>query len=223
VSDRPETDHERTKEEIMPITRHRPAVNRRGLITGGALAGATAFLAAAPSTRAAESVTFDVALDGSTMLINRLNSTEPVNPPMIGDTFVVFGSIYPAGTIDDGLAGPDQPGAIGCWVCRGTFIVDVASGATPHVATAVLFALGDGLSASSRQLDTALDGLLIDGVEGGVEEVRRPVAGGFGRYAGGRGDVVQTLRGENDTLIQLAPDIAVNAWNYTFRFAIEPR
>ncbi|MGH2534574.1 MAG: hypothetical protein ACRDJW_20105 [Thermomicrobiales bacterium] len=207
----------------MPIARHRPAINRRGLIKGGALAGATAFLSAAPTAYAAEPVTFDVALDGRTMTINRLNPTEPVNPPMIGDTFVVFGSIYPAGTIDEGLAGPDQTGAIGCWVCRGTFIVDVASGATPHVATGVLFAFGEGLSAASRQLDTALDGLLIDGVEGGVDEVPRPVAGGFGRYAGARGEVVQTLRGENDTLIQLAPDVAVSAWNYTFRFTIEPR
>lgn len=199
-----------------------PTIGRRRFLAGSALAGAGAIAGIAPSA-AAETVEFDIALDGRTMYINRLSSAEPVNPPLIGDTFVVFGSIYPAGTIDSGLTGPDQAGAIGCWVCRGTFIVDVASGATPHVATGVLFALGDGLSASSRQLDTAPDGLLIDGVEGGVEDVLRPIAGGFGRYAGACGQVTQTLRGENDTMIELAPGVAVAAWNYTFAFDIDPR
>ena len=59
-----------------------------------------------------------------------------------GDTFIVRGSIYPGGTIPegDGVFGPDEPGRIGTWLCRGTFNFDLVPdfvnlGAVPHVTT----------------------------------------------------------------------------------------
>jgi hypothetical protein len=192
---------------------------RRMLQAGGVLAGTAALMRAA-TTRAAETLTFDVACDGGTMLISRLNQTGEIGLPRRGDTFIVTGSIYPEGTIDTGLTGPDQAGAIGRWTCRGTFEVDIESGAVPHVASSVLFSFGDGLSATTGQVESAPDALLTDGFEGGVDEIRRIVVGGFGRYAGARGEQIQYTRGENDTVLQIAPDVAELAPNYTFAFTL---
>ncbi|MGH2562668.1 MAG: hypothetical protein ACRDJH_26720 [Thermomicrobiales bacterium] len=44
----------------------------------------------------------------------------------------------------------------------------------------------------------------------------RIITGGYGQYAGAHGIVNATAREENDTVIQLAPDVAVPAPNYTF-------
>jgi hypothetical protein len=43
-----------------------------------------------------------------------------------GDTFVLFGPIYPAGTLPTGAASnsPDDPGSIGAWTFRSTFTYD---------------------------------------------------------------------------------------------------
>jgi hypothetical protein len=206
-----------TTRETFTFGRPSGVDRRRMLKTGGALASAAVLMRAAAG-RAAEGLTFDVACDGRTMLINRLNQTEAIGLPRRGDTFVVTGSIYPAGTIDAGLTGPDQAGAIGRWTCRGAFDVDIETGAVPHVVSSVLFTFGEGLTATTGLVELAEDAILTDGFEGGVEEIRRVVVGGFGRYAGIRGEQIQYVRGENDTFLQIAPDVAVPAPNFTFVF-----
>jgi hypothetical protein len=194
---------------------------RRALRVGGGLAGATALatLAGPGGTAAQTTLELDMACDGRTFRLNRTNQTGEIGLPVVGDTFIVYGSVYPAGSFDHGVAGPDDPGAIGRWICRGTFLIDIESGAVPHVVTTVLFALADGLSATNGLVGEATDGLLTQGLEGGLEETRIVLGGGYGRHAGARGEVVQVLRGENETLIELAPDVSVSAPNYTFQFS----
>jgi hypothetical protein len=193
---------------------------RRALRLGGGLAGATALatLARPARTEAQAALELDMACDGRTFRLNRTNQTGEIGLPVVGDTFIVYGSVYPAGSLDAGVAGPDDFGAIGRWICRGTFLIDVETGAVPHVITSVLFALAEGLSATNGLIGEATDGLLTQGLEGGLEETRIALGGGYGRHAGARGEVLQMLRGENETQIELAPDVSVPAPNYTFRF-----
>ena len=184
------------------------------------MAGAAALLAgesrAATARQDRDTVEFDVAIDGRTWRSNRLSE---VGPPLMGDTFIVLGSIYPAGSFDEDVSGPSDPGAIGRWICQGTFLVDVAEGSTPHVFTTVMFALGDGLSSSEGSLEEATDALLTIGYEGGVEEVQRTLSGGFGTYAGANGSVTQRLHGSNDTVMEMRPGISIEATNYRFTFS----
>jgi hypothetical protein len=196
-------------------------LNRRMMLrAGGVLAGAVAVLRAPVLVRAAEPLSMDMAFDGRTFRLNRLDQGDPTKLPVPGDTFIVFGSLYPAGTIDKGLSGPDQPGAIGRWVCRGTFVVDVNSGAVPHLVSTVLHVLGDSISATTGAIERAPDVIVTEGFEGGYEVARRSIIGGYGRYAGIRGEVVQRLRGQNDTKIALTPGAAVPAPNYSFTFTL---
>jgi hypothetical protein len=48
----------------------------------------------------------------------------------------------------------------------------------------------------------------------------RSIVAGSGRYAGIRREVVQRLRGQNETKIALTPDVAVAAPNDTFAFTL---
>ena len=201
-------------------------LGRRRLVrTGGLMAGAAALLAAPAIARAqddaADEVSFDVALDGATMRYVKANPGHPIDLPQIGDTFIVFGSIYPAGTFDKRDLNPDQPGAIGRWVCRGSISVDLSTDDVPHAVTTVNHVLGDGLSVTGGPIGPVHDAIIHEGFEGGLAENIRAIVGGTGKYAGARGDVIQVLRGANDTLIQVAPELAVPAPSYTFTFRIE--
>ena len=198
-------------------------LGRRRLVrTGGLMAGAAALLAAPAVARAADDATdeesFDVALDGATMRYVKATPGHPSGLPQIGDTFIVFGSIYPAGTFEAGNLNPDQPGAIGRWVCRGSIQVDLTTEEVPHAVTTVQHVLGEGLSAAGGPIGPAHDVIVHEGFEGGLPEGTRSITGGTGKYAGARGEVVQVFRGANDTLIQVAPEIAVPAPSYTFTF-----
>ena len=198
-------------------------LGRRRLVrNGGLMAGAAALLAAPAVARAkddaADEVTFDVALDGATMRYVKAAPGRPDGLPQIGDTFILFDSIYPAGTFAAGNLNPDQPGAIGRWVCRGSISVDLSTTDVPHAVTTVLHVLGDGLSAAGGPIGAAPDVIVHEGFEGGLEEGARAIVGGTGKYAGVRGEVFQVLRGANDTVIQVAPEIAVPAPSYTFTF-----
>ncbi|MGH9802155.1 MAG: hypothetical protein ACRD82_17470, partial [Blastocatellia bacterium] len=84
---------------------------------------------------------FDVATDARTFRINR---GAPLPDAKRGDSFIVEGKIYPAGTLpvggtllSPGSFNPDTtPGSIGKWVLRGTFNADFAEilgGAEPAV------------------------------------------------------------------------------------------
>jgi hypothetical protein len=179
-------------------------------------------LAAPAVARAAaseiEELSFDVALDGRTMRVVRGPQSEPSSPAMAGDTFVMYGAIFPAGTFDQGSFSPDQPGAIGRWICSGTFNVDIASGGVPHVISTVQHILDSGLSIGEGTVEEAPDAIVHVGLEGGVPVTHRAIIGGYGTFANARGDGLQVFRGENDTLIQVTPDLAVPASSYTFTF-----
>jgi hypothetical protein len=199
-------------------------LGRRRLVRTGGLAAAAAALVAAPAIARAEDgaaaeAIFDVALDGTTVRYVKAIPGHPSGLPLTGDTFILFGSIFPAGTFDAGNLNPDQPGAIGRWICRGSFYVDLTTEEVPHAVTAVIHALGEGLSASvGGPIGPAHDAIFHEGFEGGVAESTRAIVGGTGRYAGVQGEVFQVVRGANDTLFQVTPEIAVPAPSYTFTF-----
>jgi hypothetical protein len=198
-------------------------LGRRRLVRrGGLMAGAAALLAAPAIARAedadADEVSFDVALDGATVRYVKATPGHPSGLPLTGDTFILFGSIFPAGTFDAGDLNPGQEGAIGRWICRGAFYVDLATEEVPHAVTTVMHVLGEGLSAAGGPIGPAHDAIVHEGFESGLPEVTRAIVGGTGRYAGVRGEVYQVLRGANGTLFQVTPDIAVPAPSYTFTF-----
>jgi len=187
-------------------------LRRRALLqSGGVLAGAAVLLGSPPTASAhhEDYLTLDVACDGRTWRMIRMDPTAMDELPKRGDTFIVSGKIYPAGTIESGLSGPDQVGSIGTWVCRGWFNVEDITTETPHVATVQLYNFDDG------------NGLVSEGLEGGVR-VRRAITGGMGRWADTRGDMTEEEVGENDTLLQFG-SIEVPAPNIRFVFSMTPR
>ncbi len=188
-------------------------LSRRTLLKrGGALAGGAALLGAAPSVMAAsETLKLDVACDGGTLRINRSNDVEPNAPVRQGDPFIVQGRIYPDGTIEQGLSGPHQAGSIGHWICRGWFyygIEAIAGGAVPHLVTTQLYLLDN------------FDGLVSDGMEGGITVVRA-ITGGYGRYSGARGQITEAEVGGNDTTLDFGGGITMPAFNIHFEFQID--
>ena len=200
----------------------RRLVRRRLVRSGGLMAGAAALLAAPAIARAqddaADEVTFDVALDGATVRYVKAAPGHPSGLPMTGDTFILFGSIFPAGTFDAGDLNPGQAGAIGRWICRGSFYVDLTTEDVPHAVTTVMHVLGEGLSSAGGPIGPAHDAIVHEGFESGLPETTRAIVGGTGRYAGVQREVVQVARGANDTVIQVTPEIAVPAPSYTFTF-----
>lgn len=185
--------------------------SRRKLLLGGsAVAGAAALSAGAPAEVQAhheEYLTLDVALDGRTFQLNRMDPTLGDQLPTRGDSFIVNGKIYPAGTIEQGLTGPDQPGSIGTWLCKGWFHVEDIT-QEPNVVTTQYFMLDDG------------NGLMSEGLEGG--RTLRAIIGGYGRWGDAIGDVVEDEVEENDTLIPLG-GADVPAPNIRFVFSMTPR
>jgi hypothetical protein len=156
--------------------------------------------------------TVDVALDGRTWRMN--DGTNPFYPLFTGDlmrgkTFIVSGRIYPRGTLAMGgdfggstnPPGPELPNAIGTWVCRGTFNLDIgeiAAGGFPHVTSTQVFTFGNG-------------GVIVtEGPEGGAT-LLRSIVGGAGRYRDVAGDVVEMPLGVNTS----------NLFNVRFAFNLE--
>ena len=112
-----------------------------------------------------------------------------------GDAFIVNGKIYPGYTIPGGGTmqnpshfGPDMPGSIGEWVCRGVFyksLADILRGAEPHVYSTQYHEIrGRGT-------------ILSDGPEGGQQI--RALTGGTLDFRGIEGDVTETPIGTNPT------------------------
>lgn len=181
------------------------------------LSGMAALVALAdrPRATAAERVhpalVLDVAIDGRTWRMN--DGTNPFFPVFTGalargQTFIVSGNIYPADTLKEGgdfggldnPSGPETPGAIGTWVCRGTLNLDIAqiaAGEAPHVTSTQFFYLSDGST------------LVSEGPEGGAI-VRRAVIGGTGRFKAVVGEVTETPLGVNTS----------NLFNLRFEFRI---
>ncbi len=138
---------------------------------------------------------FDVATDARTFRINR---GAPLPDAKRGDSFIVEGKIYPAGTLPVGgtLLSPGAfnldatPGSIGKWVLRGTFNADFAeilAGAEPAVFGTQYFIFNDGKV------------LISDGSHAGSQPQLRPLVGGGGQFSGAAGDVKEELLGTNVT------------------------
>lgn len=138
---------------------------------------------------------FDVATDARTFRINR---GAPLPDAKRGDSFIVEGLIYPAGTLpvggtllSPGSFNPDTtPGSIGKWVLRGTFNYDfgeIIGGAEPAVFGTQYFLFNDGRV------------LVSEGPHAGSHPQLRAITGGCAAYYGASGDVREELIGTNVT------------------------
>lgn len=189
--------------------------DRRRLVTGLALGGAAVVGGvvggvAAPALAGGvrferQTLSFDVACNGSTW-----RDVFPANPENESDfrsAFNVEGFIYPLGTIPgDGFI-PTSNGAIGTWMCRGWVMID-GNRPEPHANSIHEYVLG-GIS---DELLFPPDNLTSSGLEGTVTEQVgvRAVTGGTGRYMGALGQVTQTNNGFNTTVFHGTPDAAPN-------------
>ena len=142
----------------------------------------------------------DIACNGTTFQFVGATSG---GAPAKGDTFVVKGYIYPAGTFKKygATSGVNADGSpqfpnlvIGIWSCRGWFLQDFATAKTgPFVATTQMYDFStDGFAKQS---------LTSDGLELADQNVKitRAIVGGTGSYAGSKGQVEQQSIGLNAT------------------------
>jgi hypothetical protein len=151
------------------------------------------------AAQATEPLTLDVACDCRTY---RLNRVDPANTSPLadgGDTFVIRGKIFPGGAIPAGGTpnnpspfGPDSPGSIGDWYCRGVYIVsdaEAAAGAQP-VASVTQHYLLNEFKDSLVIEQTIIDyGPTADQV----------LTGGLGKYGGVTGTGQVEIFGVNPT------------------------
>jgi hypothetical protein len=134
----------------------------------------------------------DVAIDARTMSFANNDPSDPANPRR-GSTFVVYGKVFPGGTIPSGVTpfDPNQPGSIGSWICRGVFLADIAD----------IFSGTASLTVDTTQvflLTTDSNTVMTEGLEGNVGvTTHRAVTGGTGRYRGVTGSVRQQNIGVN--------------------------
>lgn len=158
---------------------------------------------AAQEERAAGDVTvsFDVAFDGRTY--RGVHGVDPFAtvPPDIerGDTFVLNGKIFPAGTLTNDM-GPDSPGATGKFFCRGVFLYAFEEFSTADVGPIVN-------STQTLVLDNG-NVLVTDGLEGNVPLAIRAVVGGAGEFSGANGQLKMEVLGPNPS--------GENNWRFTF-------
>jgi len=141
-----------------------------------------------------QTMTVDVSTDARTFVLNHVNPAD--SSFQRGDTFIVEGPIYPGGTIPMGGTAdipspfsPDQPGAIGKWVCRGTFHLNsaqIGAGGTPFVYSTQYFLFNDGTV------------LVSEGPEGGATFLRA-VIGGWNGGSGASGQHFEIPLGTNRT------------------------
>jgi len=141
-----------------------------------------------------ETMSFDVAIDGTTYVQNDVDPAEGQAVFTRGDTGIVDGTLYPPGTIPPGNAGndPNAPGGIGKMRCRLAYIIDTAqflAGAPIVTYVSELYSLPD-----DRTLLMA-DG---PGPNMGVT-MKRIVFGGTGRFAGAVGELIESNIGINKT------------------------
>jgi hypothetical protein len=159
----------------------------------------------------------DVAMDGRTPRFNHGITYEEAGR---GDTFVIFGPIYPAGTLPTGTASnsPDDPGSIGAWTFRATFTYDggVSRGSggewfgLPPVETPPPWIQARrgkpgvvdlynqlGLGTGYYQFDGG--GMLVTEGPAGAPSNFGAVVGGMGAFSGAGGEVTGMAIGTNST------------------------
>jgi hypothetical protein len=134
----------------------------------------------------------DVAIDAHTLSLNNNDPADPANPRR-GTTFIVYGKVFPGGTIPSGVTpfDPNMAGSIGTWACRGVFLADFAD----------IMSGAAALSVDTTQmflLKTDENALFTEGFEGNVGvTTHRTVTGGTGRFRRVIGEVQQRTIGVN--------------------------
>ena len=171
-------------------------MNRRTVLAGVvttilAITGGPAALRAA-GDHDSDQLVLDVAIDAHTLSLNNNDPSDPANPRR-GTTFIVYGKIFPGGTIPSGVTpfDPNTAGSVGVWVCRGVFLADfadiVSGAASSAFDTTQMFLLA-----------TDENALFTEGVEGNVGvTTHRTLTGGTGRFRGVIGEVHQQTIGVN--------------------------
>jgi hypothetical protein len=156
------------------------------------LTGGPVTLQAADGRDEGRQLVLDVAIDAHTLSLNNNDPADPANPRR-GTTFIVYGKVFPGGTIPSGVTpfDPDAAGSIGVWVCRGVFLADfadIASGAASLAFDTTQMFL----------LPTDKNALFTEGFEGNVGvTTHRTVTGGTGSFRRVIGSVQQRTIGVN--------------------------
>lgn len=177
------------------------------------LTGGPVTLQAADGRDEGRQLVLDVAIDAHTLSLNNNDPADPANPRR-GTTFIVYGKVFPGGTIPSGVTpfDPDAAGSIGVWVCRGVFLADFAditSGAASLAFDTTQMFL----------LPTDKNALFTEGFEGNVGvTTHRTVTGGTGSFRRVIGSVQQRTIGVNrngaaDGLFDLRFTFRVSAAN----------
>jgi hypothetical protein len=172
-------------------------MNRRTVLAGVvtillATNGGPAALRAAADHDDSRPFVLDVAIDAHTLSLNNNDPADPANPRR-GTTFIVYGKVFPGGTIPSGVTpfDPNMAGSIGVWVCRGVFLADFAE----------IMSGAASLSFDTTQmflLTTDENALFTEGFEGNVGvTTHRTVTGGTGRFRRVIGEVQQRTIGVN--------------------------
>jgi hypothetical protein len=172
-------------------------MNRRTVLAGVvtillATTGGPAALRAAGDRDDSRPLVLDVAIDAHTLSLNNNDPADPANPRR-GTTFIVYGKVFPGGTIPSGVTpfDPNMAGSIGVWVCRGVFLADFAE----------IMSGAASLSFDTTQmflLTTDENALFTEGFEGNVGvTTHRTVTGGTGRFRRVIGEVQQRTIGVN--------------------------
>ncbi|HSE39635.1 MAG TPA: hypothetical protein VLH08_02630 [Acidobacteriota bacterium] len=160
---------------------------------------------ATTSVQAAKAVAYDVSLNGETFTLNQ--SDNGATDVRRGDVYLLNGQVYPGGTIPAGGSrtepssfGPDSPGSIGSFYCKGVFLVGAKRMEVEKIqrASTQYFVLNN----KSR--------LITEGFEGSTN-TNRIILGGVGEFAGARGVVTMERIGIN----------ATGSYNLRFTFNLE--
>lgn len=166
-----------------------------GAVAGG-LAGAGAAVATGGDAWRREELTIEVAMRGDTWrdaeTRNRANDADFRIP------FAVEGFIYPADTLPEEGFVPTLADAIGHWFCKGWMVLDENRPA-PHFITTQDYILG----VISPERTFPPDSLASSGLEGGEPDqpMTRAVTGGGGQWRGAGGEVIETIIGDNTSVV----------------------
>jgi hypothetical protein len=172
-------------------------MNRRTVLAGVVttllgLTGGPVTLQAADGRDGGHQLVLDVAIDAHTLSLNNNDPADPANPRR-GTTFIVYGKVFPGGTIPSGVTpfDPDAAGSIGVWVCRGVFLADFADITSGAVSLAFD-------TTQMFLLPTDENALFTEGLEGNVGvTTHRTVTGGTGSFRRVIGSVQQRTIGVN--------------------------
>ena len=134
-------------------------------------------------------MTFDVALDGAMVVMFKATPGHPSGLPLTGDAFILFGTIFPAGTFDAGDLNPDQIGAIGRSNALG-LLRDRSSDRAMTFPTRCRRLPREGLPSSTGclRIGPVHHATIHDGFSGLADPGTPAIVGGNGNDAGAGGD-----------------------------------